>query len=160
MRLSHVMIGMALVLLVSPVVLSLWSRQRPELGVSGGMLGTCGPSPNCVSSVSRSDDFRIEHLPLKTPEGRLLDEDEAMAGLLQMVEALPRATIVEQGDAYLRVEIASSLMGYRDDLEFYVDSRYEIVQVRSASRVGYSDFGVNRRRVADLAAAWSRILES
>jgi len=59
-------------------------------------------------------------------------------------------TIVEETGDYLYVEFKSKLMGYVDDVEFYKDDANNAVQVRSASRLGKSDLGVNRKRVEEI----------
>jgi uncharacterized protein (DUF1499 family) len=63
---------------------------------------------------------------------------------------MPRMRIVEEQPGYLRVESSSRLIGFVDDVEFLVDAEHHVVHVRSASRMGYSDLGVNRQRVEDI----------
>jgi uncharacterized protein (DUF1499 family) len=60
------------------------------------------------------------------------------------------STIIEENNSYLYAEFKSKLMGYVDDVEFYLDSNTNSVQVRSASRLGKSDLGVNRKRVEEI----------
>jgi uncharacterized protein (DUF1499 family) len=60
---------------------------------------------------------------------------------------MPRTTIIESTDSYLYAEFASQLLGFVDDVEFYLDPAESVIQVRSASRLGQSDLGVNRQRV-------------
>ena len=70
-----------------------------------------------------------------------------MAHLNQIVSSLPRTRVVEESNCYLRAEVSSRVFGFVDDIEFYVDEPSALIHVRSASRIGYSDFGVNRARV-------------
>lgn len=67
-----------------------------------------------------------------------------------------RITIVTEQDAYLHIEARSLIFRFVDDVEFLIDSGQQRVQVRSASRTGYSDLGVNRRRVERIRRAFSR----
>lgn len=133
-----------LLLVVVVVFLGLsWSSRRhaPTLGLVDGRLLPCGSRPNCVSSeagASRS----VAPLPL--PPG------DAIAALVAAVERLPHARIVEVTPGYLRAEVRTALLRFVDDLELRVDQEQGLVQVRSASRVGYSDRGENRRRVEQL----------
>jgi uncharacterized protein (DUF1499 family) len=69
------------------------------------------------------------------------------------VASLPRTTVVEETANYLNAECASALFGFVDDLELHLRESDNIVAIRSASRVGYSDLGVNRRRVEGLREA-------
>ena len=148
MKIIHVAMFMVIAMLAAPVVLSLLSRSRPTLGLHGGRLGPCGSLPNCVSSLSREGPSRIDHFPLSVPP------EEAMAILVELVGALPNTQIIEQSDGYLRAEVTSRILRFADDLELYVDEENQRVQVRSASRVGFSDLGVNRKRVEALRAAF------
>lgn len=70
--------------------------------------------------------------------------------MLLSVSELPRTTIVTQTDNYLHAECQSALFGFVDDLELHLKAANAVIDVRSASRLGYSDLGVNRRRVEDL----------
>ena len=71
----------------------------------------------------------------------------------ETVAALPRIRVVSEGEGYLHAECESTLLGFVDDLELHLRSDQGIVAVRSASRLGHSDFGVNRRRVESIRAA-------
>jgi uncharacterized protein (DUF1499 family) len=113
---------------------------RPSnLGVKDGKLATCPGTPNCVSSQSDDAQSKIDALP-----------GVAIAEIKKVVSAMTGTTIVEEKDNYLYAEFKSKLMGYVDDVEFYLDSNTNTVQVRSASRLGKSDLGVNRKRVEEI----------
>jgi uncharacterized protein (DUF1499 family) len=113
-----------------------------NLGVSGGRLAPCPASPNCVSSQATDQEHRVEPLPL------LGSPAETRSHLLAVLAAEPRVRMVEQQDSYLRAEFTSKLLRFVDDVEFLIGP--EVVHVRSASRLGYSDLGVNRKRVEAL----------
>ncbi|MDX2243849.1 MAG: DUF1499 domain-containing protein [Leptolyngbyaceae cyanobacterium bins.302] len=119
-----------------------FSGKRPtSLGVTDGALAPCPASPNCVSSQSQDGKHRIEPLSYEgTPA-------EAMQQLQALITDLPRTEIIEATDNYLYVEFTSSLMGFVDDVEFYIEPDTKLIQVRSASRLGESDLGVNRKRI-------------
>lgn len=120
-----------------------FAGQRPtKLGVYDGKLSPCPSTPNCVCSCHASD-AEHEIAPL-TYRG---SKSEAMAALKQVVEAMERAEIITQSDDYLYAEFTSKLMGFVDDVEFYLEPAGSTIQVRSASRLGQSDLGVNRKRV-------------
>ena len=116
-----------------------FTGQRPSnLGVTDGKLAACPGTPNCVNSQSDDAQSKIEPLPAKS-----------MAEIKKVLEGMERTTIVEETDNYLYAEFKSKLMGYVDDVEFYQDDA-NAVQVRSASRLGKSDLGVNRKRVEEI----------
>jgi uncharacterized protein (DUF1499 family) len=104
-------------------------------------LAPCPERRNCVSSLATDPGQRVEPLPLAG------EPAEALARLAEIIEAMPRARVVESAEGYLRAEFRSLLFGFVDDLELAADPAAGVVHVRSASRVGASDLGVNRRRV-------------
>jgi len=106
-----------------------------DIGVRDGRLVACPESPNCVSSYESSEEHSIAAL------------DGNLNQIQQILVAMDGANIVEQSNNYLYAEFTSSLMGYVDDVEFLYDARSNTTQVRSASRIGYSDMGANRSRV-------------
>lgn len=126
-----------------------FSGKRPDnLGIKDGKLAPCPASPNCVSSQADAADAEhaIEPLTYATSGA------EAMAALKSIVEGMERTNIVTAADDYVYAEFTSSLMGFVDDVEFYLDEAAGIIHVRSASRLGKSDLGVNRKRVEEIRA--------
>jgi uncharacterized protein (DUF1499 family) len=117
----------------------MFSWKRPDnLGVRDGKLAPCKRSPNCVSSQANPSDEEHYIAPI---HGTMEDVRRA-------VQAMPRTTIVSQRENYLYAEFRTKLLRYVDDVELFFDGR--VVQVRSCSRLGRRDFGVNRRRVEEL----------
>lgn len=123
-------------------------RPPSNLGVTAGRLASCPGSPNCVSSEAAVAEQRVE--PLRY-DG---DAAQAHARLLDVLNGMERVRIVQSTDDYLHAEFRSAVFGFVDDVEFYF-SPPGTLQVRSASRTGYSDFGVNRQRVETLRARFS-----
>ena len=116
-----------------------FSFRRPaDLGVKNGRLAPCKRSPNCVSSQADPSDREHYIAPLKA----------SMEDVRKAVESLPRTRVVLAHPNYLYAEFRSRLLGYVDDVEFFFDG--SAIQVRSASRLGRRDFGVNRARIEQL----------
>lgn len=113
-------------------------------------MATCPATPNCVTS--RAGDVKHSVEPLR------FDDDPAAAWqrLTTAVASLPRTRIVVEEPDYLAAECTTRLFGFVDDLEFAFDAEAGHIQVRSASRVGYSDLGVNRRRVERVRALFEQ----
>lgn len=117
----------------------MFSWKRPDnLGVREGRLAPCKRSPNCVSSQANPSDTEHYIAPI---HGTIRDAREA-------VKALPGTAIVEERSDYLYAEFRTRLLRYVDDVEFFFDGT--VLHVRSCSRLGRRDFGVNRRRVEAL----------
>ena len=119
------------------------------LGARDGRLAACPERPNCVASRDADDAHAVP------PFAYAGDARDAMARLAALIQAQEGATIVMRRDDYLHAEFQSKLMGFVDDLELLADPAAHVIHVRSASRLGYSDLGVNRARVAALQAAFA-----
>ena len=144
-----------LVPLIGAVALGALSRRRPAtLGVREGRLAPCPAAPNSVSSQAADPTHHVEPLPL---EGTAA---QAQSRLRRVLSGMPRTSIVRAEKNYLHAECKSRLVGFVDDIEFLIDEPSGVVHVRSASRVGYSDLGVNRRRVEQIRIAWSSARQS
>lgn len=158
-RLRRILGLVALALLVAlglrMVLLSIGSRTPPgDLGIREGRLAPCPRTPNCVTSDATEAAHFVEPLELgRSPE-------YALDVLRESVRQLPRCRIVEEQARYLRVECSSLVLRFVDDLELHVRPDEGIIAVRSASRVGTSDLGVNRRRVERLREIYQGLLMS
>lgn len=126
-----------------------FSGKRPDgLGLRDGQLGLGPRKPNWVCSRADTDAaHRVE--PLQVPGNRT----QAMTRLLAVLRATPGATVVREEGDYVHAEFRTRLMGFVDDVEFHLPDNSGTIQVRSASRLGYSDVGVNRKRVEMLRKA-------
>ncbi|SKA54266.1 DUF1499 domain-containing protein [Enterovibrio nigricans] len=104
----------------------------------------CGDKPNCVSTL----DIREAHY---IPPFTVTSSTVSMNDIVEVAMTLPGARIGEQNAEYARIECVSRIMRFVDDLELRKDG--DTLIVRSESRVGYSDFGVNRKRIESLREA-------
>ncbi|MGK7891088.1 MAG: DUF1499 domain-containing protein [Leptolyngbyaceae cyanobacterium] len=125
-----------------------FAGKSPALGVNDGQLSPCPASPNCVASQGDVDaGHKI------APIGYEGDRATARDALVKAIATLPRTAIVADTNDYIRIAATSRLMGFVDDAEFYFPEDEAVIQVRSASRLGESDLGVNRDRIETLRAA-------
>ena len=110
--------------------------------VPSDKLKPCPSSPNCVRSLPDEDEkHRV------APLSWTGDLAQAKSRLQQAVRAAGDATFVQESETYWKVEFRSRIFRFVDDVEFVFDRDSQLIHVRSASRVGYSDLGVNRKRV-------------
>ncbi|MDX2494501.1 MAG: DUF1499 domain-containing protein [Desulfuromusa sp.] len=136
------------VLLIASLSLISCSGKTPSnLGVSDSGLAPCPASPNCLSSDAHDSAHQTPPFQI---DG---DPDEAWAVVREIVAALSRTRIVNEAPEYLHAECRSSVFRFVDDLELHLRPSDGIIAVRSASRLGHSDFGVNQRRIDTLRAA-------
>ena len=113
-------------------------------GLEQGRLAPCPQTPNCVSTRSSDAVHGIEPYPYCG--GR----EASRARLLEVIAGLPRTRIITAGDLYIHAEFRSRIWRFVDDVEFLFDDSTGTIQFRSASRLGKSDLGVNRRRMEQI----------
>jgi len=132
--------------LIAYIAMAVQSQKRPAtLGLNHGQLRPCPASPNCVCSeaADRTDpEHGVTPIPLQAG---------TWARLKQII--VEQGGEINQDDGhYLHATFTSSLFHFVDDLELRLDPAADVIQIRSASRVGRSDFGVNRQRVKHITA--------
>ncbi|HEX5611821.1 MAG TPA: DUF1499 domain-containing protein [Burkholderiales bacterium] len=127
----------------------MFAGKRPDyLGVKDGKLPRAKSTPNCVSSQADPADSVHYIAPIRF-QGTSAD---AMSAVRKAVDVMERATVLRHDPNYLYAEFRSKLLGFVDDVEFTHDDKAGVIHVRSASRLGRRDFGVNRARVESLRA--------
>jgi uncharacterized protein (DUF1499 family) len=115
---------------------------RPEnIGVKDQRLAPCPDSPNCVSSQATDEKHRIEALRYDGAK------EEARERLLKVIKGMERSRIITDDGHYIHAEFTSAFFRFVDDGEFLFDDTGKMIHMRSAARLGYYDFGVNRKRL-------------
>jgi uncharacterized protein (DUF1499 family) len=133
--------------LLSALLVCACAGTRPsDLGPHGATLAACPPQPNCVSSDATDAEQRIEPFALRMPAA------DAWLAAQRAVAEMPRTQILSDGSDYLHAECTSLVFRFVDDLELQLRAAERVIAVRSASRLGKDDLGVNRRRVEALRA--------
>jgi uncharacterized protein (DUF1499 family) len=124
-----------------------------DLGVRDGRLKAPSATPNSVSSQAalwpghpQAAYAAIAPLALRG------DAPATLQQLQQLVASTPGGKVVEARADYVRAEFTTRWLGFVDDAEFWFDPATGVVQVRSASRLGREDLGVNRKRIEALRA--------
>lgn len=122
-----------------------------SLAILDGPLAACPNKPNCVSSQTPASDEQHHIEPLTYSD----EPAQARERLELAIAAMKRGRIAVREANYWRVEFTSALLRFVDDVEFLFDDNARVIDVRSASRVGYSDLGVNRRRMEEIRRGFS-----
>jgi uncharacterized protein (DUF1499 family) len=120
------------------------TEQTIKTKVTGDRLSPCPKSPNCVSSLSEDKSHQVEPLTYNTTL------EEARERLISVVNSMNRSEIVTVENNYLHATFTSFLCRFVDDVEFSFEAGKKLIDVRSASRTGYYDLGVNRTRVEEI----------
>jgi uncharacterized protein (DUF1499 family) len=126
------------------------SGKRPDFDLTGNRLPPCPDSPNCVSSQAPDEGHRVEPLAF---EG---DPAAAWDRLASVVRDMPRTEIVQDTGDWIHATFTSKIFRFVDDALFHLSPEDRRIHVRSASRVGYSDLGANRKRVEDIRSAFEK----
>ncbi len=146
-------IGLAMLILLAAQFGAFAGHPPANLGHRNGKLKPPSKTPNSVSSQS---DMWVDH-PMQdyariAPLALQGDGLATIARIRAIVEVMPGATVVQDDGDYLYVQFSTRLMKFVDDAEFWFDPSSRVVHVRSASRLGRKDFGVNRTRIETIRA--------
>ena len=122
-----------------------------NLGLKNQLLSPCPGTPNCVSSQEKNSQHHIQPI---TFDGSLKLAKERLHRVLNSMRG---TRIITQDVVYWHVEFTTQLLRFIDDVEFYFDGSQPLIHVRSASRQGYWDLGVNRRRVETIRSRFEEL---
>lgn len=117
--------------------------------ISLGQFAPCPESPNCVSTQAQDETHAIAPITYSD------DRETAKKRLLAIVHSLPRTRVVAEKDDYSHVEFTSRIFRFVDDVEFYFAIEEGKIHFRSASRIGRSDLGVNRKRMEEIRSQFN-----
>jgi len=124
------------------------------LGATENKLAPCPNSPNCVSTQSEAKRHAMEPLPY------LQTREASKERILSILKGMRRMEIVTLTESTIHVKFRTALWKFVDDVEFLFDDRTRAVHFRSASRVGYYDFGLNRRRMKEISEKYLEAVEN
>lgn len=126
--------------ILKKITYKFFSSLKPaKTGYSKIGLYPCPETPNCVSSVDKNHYIK----PLKAA----LTNSNPITVLAEVIANIDYAKMIKIEDKYIYAQFTTRLIGFIDDTEFYLDTNKGEIQMRSASRIGYFDFGTNRRRL-------------
>ena len=144
----------ASLVVLSPVIalagLSALATKPKNLGANNGRLAPCPNSPNCVSTQTSDSQHTMEAIVLD------VSPDDAMRKLKAVLAVIPRMEIITETESYIHAEATSLIFRFRDDVEFFIDQQSNLIHFRSASRVGKSDLGANRKRMEEIRTAFKQ----
>lgn len=148
---QRLMQGITLVIfltLITSLILPIatWADSH-GLGVQLGHLSPCPVTDNCVLSQDTDAKHAIAPIPYH------VDRDTARQTLLKVLAVVPRTEVLEKKENYVYAISKSRIFKFVDDVEFYFPPNESVIHMRSASRVGESDLGVNRRRLEQIRLA-------
>ena len=131
---------MGIILLSSVMMVGCTGKRPKDLGLKDGLLTPCPDKPNCVISYKNDSDHYIEPLVYQS------SKDKAFEKIKQILDSEKRVVLIEETEHYIRAEFTTAVFRFVDDVEFYFPQE-QLIHVRSASRLGTSDLGLNRKRI-------------
>jgi len=126
------------------LVLILAGCGKPDTGLTNGRFSPCPDSPNCVSSMAVGAKHAIEPIAY---EG---SRDGAKQAMLSVIQSMKRSRLLSASENYIHAEFRSLIFRFVDDVELFLPENTTVIHMKSASRAGYSDFGVNRKRLEEI----------
>ncbi len=120
------------------------AKSKKPIGIVDGKLHPCPKSPNCVSTQAIDDKQKMEPINYS---GSLID---AKAKIISIINSLKRSKIVTNEENYIHIEFRTATFRFVDDVEFLFDDKEKVIHFRSRARMGYSDMGVNRKRMEEI----------
>ncbi len=147
----RLVIGVGIAAIVITAVMAILARvvkSPANLGVRNGKLAPCPNSPNCVSTQSQDPRHQIDPIPYT------MSPAEAKATLVQIIRSMERTQIIRDDPTYIHAEFRTKGIGYVDDVELTLDQEAGVIHFRSSARLPYYDFGVNRKRMEEIRAAF------
>ena len=134
----------SLMLALTLILMACSTDQTIKTGATHDRLSPCPTSPNCVSSLSEDKSHYVDPF---TYQATLA---EARERLISVLNSMKRSEIVTAEDNFIHATFKTAVFRFVDDVEFSFDAQRKIINVRSASRTGYYDMGVNRKRVEEI----------
>ena len=144
------MVGL-IIMLGGLYILGKRSQSGKPPGLVSGRLSSCSHKPNCVNSEYPEDQSHYIP-PLRYPA---FTSEESMSLIKNIIQELGGRIVVEK-EMYLSATFVSGVFGFVDDLECRNDALNHTIHLRSASRVGHSDFGVNKKRVMRISKRFNK----
>lgn len=138
------LVALVVFMLVMLAVLSYLSHQQPQLGLLGTKLHPCPETPNCVCSEVKGAASTVAPLSFQGDPKQAWDKAKKV--VLDM-----GGEIISESENYVRFGFTSRIMQFVDDVELRLEPESHIIHIRSASRVGHSDMGVNHARVTEIS---------
>ena len=121
---------------------------KKPIGIKDGKFQPCPKSPNCVSTQSNDEKHKMEPLTYETTL------EEVMVKIKDIIGTFKRTKLITEEENYIHFEFRTATFKFVDDVEFYFDDSTKLIHFRSAARKGYSDMGVNKKRMKKVSTLY------
>ena len=127
------------------------AKSKKPIGIINGKLHPCPKSPNCVSTQATDNKQKINPIHFS------VSLNEAKDKIIEIISSLKRSKIITNKENYIHVEFRTATFKFVDDVEFVFDDSEKIIHFRSRARLGYSDMGVNRKRMESIRNKYNNL---
>ena len=124
--------------------MSIKAPKKP-IGITDGKFHPCPKSPNCVSTQSTDEKHKMNPLNYSSTI------NEAREKIKKIIKTFKRTKLITEKRNYLHFEFRTATFKFVDDVEFYLDDQEKLIHFRSAARLGWSDMGVNKKRMKSIS---------
>ncbi|MHA1239394.1 MAG: DUF1499 domain-containing protein [Promethearchaeota archaeon] len=124
------------------------AKSKKPIGIVDGKLHPCPKSPNCVSTQATDEKQKMEPINYS---GSL---EDAKRKIITIINSLKRSKVITNEENYIHIEFRTATFRFVDDVEFLFDDKEKIIHFRSRARMGYSDMGVNRKRMENITKSF------
>ena len=128
------------------------NSKEKRTGMINNKFKPCPKTPNCVSTMAPKEDKKH----FITPISYNSSQEEAVEKMIQIINSLKGTTITVKDINYIHAIFSTKLLRFKDDVEFYFDDSSKLIHFKSASRIGSSDLGTNRKRMEKIKNHYSR----
>lgn len=126
-------------------------KSKKPIGIIDGKFHPCPKSPNCVSTQSTDEKHRMKPIQYSSTV------NEAKEKIKKIIKSFKRTKLITETENYLHFEFRTATFKFVDDVEFYLDVKEKLIHFRSAARLGWSDMGVNRKRMGKIRESYKGI---
>ena len=126
-------------------------KSKKPIGIIDGKFHPCPKTPNCVSTQVTDKKHRMEPIQYSS------SVDEAKGKIKNIITSFKRTKLITETENYLHFEFRTATFKFVDDVEFYLDDKEKLIHFRSAARLGWSDMGVNRKRMGKIRELYKSV---
>jgi uncharacterized protein (DUF1499 family) len=157
MAIIYIILTIIALLLVAGQIGLLSGKQPSHIGVNNERLKPPSKTRNSVSSQAylHSDHIQMQYASIEPLPFKNNNAAASMQALLAVLKSMPGMTIVDAKPDYIYAQSQTKWLKFVDDVEFWVNPAKSVIDVRSASRLGREDFGVNRKRIEEIRAKYA-----
>lgn len=152
----YAIVGLLLIALIGAQFGLLAGKRPVDIGITDGRLKAPSATRNSVSSQARlyPSHPQLEYATIAPLQIKNGDAAASLLAVATVLQGMPGVTLVEQSPNYLYAQAQTRWLKFVDDIEFWVNSKDGVIEVRSASRLGREDFGVNRKRIEAIRSVY------